>query len=220
MIAPGLALPEELLLLSFDPVSGRKLCRWRFLEYGVAGAVLAELEWAGRIVEDHGRPAVVNPLPPADPLLAMAMASLPAPGKGRAGRGPRTSAWVRGAARHLEEPWLRRLVEKGALRVEVRRFLGIIPYHRYPVGAADLTTAARERFEEARHGGFGDPRARVLAALVSAIGVSGALYPGWDGRHARRDMRRLIREEWTAWAVHRNVQHDRADGSAGDGGGG
>ncbi|WTE38644.1 GPP34 family phosphoprotein [Streptomyces sp. NBC_01618] len=34
-----------------DPQRGKPYCRNRFLEYGVAGAVLAELEFRGRISE-------------------------------------------------------------------------------------------------------------------------------------------------------------------------
>ncbi|MEU2868933.1 GPP34 family phosphoprotein [Streptomyces olivoreticuli] len=212
--APGLTLPEELLLLSFDPVTGRRLCRRRFLMYGVAGAVLAELELAGRIVAEHGRPAVTNPVPPQDPLLAAALASLPPPGKGRGGRGPRTTRWVRTASRHLEEPWLRRLVERGALRAESVKVLGFLPATRFPAGPAERTAEARERLAAAVRTGFPEPRGRALAALLAAIGADRRLFPGPGGRAARRAMRRLVREEWTALAVRRNVRQDQsADGS-------
>ncbi|RKN70805.1 GPP34 family phosphoprotein [Streptomyces klenkii] len=216
--APALLLPEELLLLCFDPVSGRKLMRaGRSSAYGVAGAALVELRLTGRVVEEGGRLHVTNPLPPEDPLLAMAMASLPQPGKGRGG--PRTTAWVRSASRHLEEPWLARLAEKGALRLETRRFLGVVPYRRDAIGPVDLTTEARERFKLARRGGFADPRARALAALASAIGISGALYPGWRGLEDRQAMRRLVRQDWAARAVHKNVMRDSSDGGGGGGAG-
>ncbi|MFH8789653.1 GOLPH3/VPS74 family protein [Streptomyces roseoverticillatus] len=212
--APRLTLPEELVLLCFDPVSGRKLMRAGHSSgYGVAGAVLAELRLAGRVVEARGRVQVTNPLPPADPLLAMAMASLQQPGKGAGG--PRTAGWVRSASRHLEEPWLARLAERGALRLETRRFLGVIPYRRDSVGPVDLTTAARERFELARRGGFTDPRDRALAALVSATGISGALCPGWGRRHQRQAMHRLMRADWVARAVHKNRMRDSADSAGG-----
>ncbi len=108
--APGLALPEELLLLSFDPATGRKLCRHRFLQYGVAGAVLSELEPAGRIVAEHGRPAVANPVPPQDPLPAAALASLPPPGKVRAGQGPRAMR------RLVREEWTALAVRRNVQR--------------------------------------------------------------------------------------------------------
>ncbi|UQI43036.1 GPP34 family phosphoprotein [Streptomyces sp. HU2014] len=221
--APGLTLPEELLLLCFHPEDGRRLCMPGALEYGVAGAVLAELRLRGQVMEQYGRPVVLGPAGPRDPLLAMATASLPAAGT----RGPKTHRWVRSAAKHMEEPWLTRLVERRALRVHRRRFLGVFPYNRYPVGPVDLTTAARQRFDAARVAGFPDPRSRALAALVSAVGAAGRLYPGWDLRTERKAMRRLVHADWAAKAVHRNVQRDQSDGSGGggdsgggDGGGG
>ncbi|MCF3103322.1 GPP34 family phosphoprotein [Streptomyces roseoverticillatus] len=214
--APRLTLPEELVLLCFDPVSGRKL--WRAgtsLGYGVAGAVLGELRLAGRVVEEGGRVRVTNPLPPGDPLLAAAMASLQRPGK--RGGGPRTTAWVRSASRNLQEAWMTRLVKSGALRVEAGRFLGVVPYRRYSVGPAGLTTQAWGRFDLARRGGFADPRARALAALVCAIGISGVLCPGRDRRPDRQAMRRLMRADWAAQAVHKNRMRDSADGGGGGG---
>ncbi|QLE72660.1 GPP34 family phosphoprotein [Streptomyces rectiverticillatus] len=214
--APHPTLPEELLLLCFDPVSGRKLMRTGHASaYGVAGAVLAELRLAGRVVEERGRVQVTNPLPPDDPLLATAVASLQQPGQDAKRGGPRTARWVRSASRRLEEACLARLAEQGALRMETRRFLGLIPYQHSSLGPVNLTTAARERFELARRGGFADPRARALAALASAIGISGALCPGWGRRTERQAMRRLIRTDWAARAVHKNVMSDSADGGGG-----
>ncbi|WP_058047645.1 GOLPH3/VPS74 family protein [Streptomyces roseifaciens] len=221
--APPPTLPEELLLLCYDPGSGRKLMRsGHSSAYGVAGAALAELRLAGRVVEEHGRVRVTKPLPPDDPVLAAAMASLTQPGKDAKRGGPRTARWVRSASGRLEEICLTRLVERGALRAETRRFLGLIPYRHSSMGPVNLTTAARERFELARRGGFADPRARALAALASAVGISGALCPGWGRRTERQAMRRLVRADWAARAVHKNVMSDSADGSGGggDGGGG
>ncbi|MCQ8774429.1 GOLPH3/VPS74 family protein [Streptomyces telluris] len=222
--APRPTLAEELLLLCFDPDSGRKLMRaGHSSAYGVAGAALAELRLAGRVVEEHGRVRVTNPLPPPDdPLLAAALESLAQPGKDAKRGGPRTARWVRSASGRLEEAWLARLAESGAVRVETRRFLGLFPYRHASVGPVDLTTAARRRFELARRGGFADPRARALAALASAIGISGSLCPGWGRRPERQAMRRLVRTDWAARAVHKNVMSDNADGGGGaaDGGGG
>ncbi|GGY09063.1 GOLPH3/VPS74 family protein [Streptomyces hiroshimensis] len=222
--APRLTLPEELLVLCLDPGSGRKLMRaGHSSQYGVAGAVLTELRLAGRVVEEHGRVRVTNPLPPDDPLLAAALESLAQPGKDAKRGGPRTDRWVRSASGRIEEAWLARLVKLGAVRVETRRFLGVLPYEHCSMGPVDLTTRARERFELARRGGFADPRARALAALASAVGISGALCPGWGRRTERQAMRRLVRTDWAARAVHKSVMHDRADGGGGgaaDGGGG
>ncbi|MFH8985295.1 GOLPH3/VPS74 family protein [Streptomyces varsoviensis] len=213
--APDLALPEELLLLAHHPTAGRRLCRSRFLQYGVAGAVLAELQLSGHIVEQGGRITVVNPLPPEEPLLAAALATLPPPGKGREDRGPRPRGWVRRSGRRLLGPWLARLEERGALRGEERRFLGVIRYRLYPAGRVDWTTPARQRFEMALRAGFPDQRSRALGALATATGVTSHLVPGFAARHLRRSARRLVREEWPALAVYRNVQRDKSAESSG-----
>ncbi|ROQ66873.1 Golgi phosphoprotein 3 GPP34 [Streptomyces sp. 840.1] len=211
---PGPTLPEELLLLALDPRRGRPYCRNRFLEYAMAGAALAELELQGRITGERGQARVVNPLEPPDPLLAALMRGLPAPGKGRNGAGVSARAWVRRAGRQTEGMYLDALVERGVLRRESHRFLGLLPYHRHPVVAKDLAAQARQRFETAGRAGFPDHRSRALAALVSAAGLS--RFVGTD-RSGRGAMRHLIREQWPAHAVHRNVRRDKANQSGGGG---
>ncbi|MEV4440481.1 GPP34 family phosphoprotein [Streptomyces sp. NPDC049577] len=206
-----LALPEELLLLSLHPETGRKLCRTRFLQYGVAGAVLAELALGGHVAEERGRLVIADPMPPADPLLAAVLAGL----SGKGAKGPRTRTWVRQAGRHMEERWLKRLIGRGALRMETRRFLGVVPYHRYPAAGAGHTAPARQRLDEALRAGFPDPRSRALAALVAAIDVHNRLYPGLRARGLRRTLRRLVRVEWPAHAVYDNVRRDKASESSG-----
>ncbi|MFE9961625.1 GOLPH3/VPS74 family protein [Streptomyces sp. NPDC005525] len=214
---PGLTLPEELLLLALDPQRGKPYCRNRFLEYGMAGAVLAELEFQGRITEQLGRIRVVDPLSPQDPLLAQVLGSLPAPDRGSFAGGVSAKRWIRRTGRHVEELCLDHLVDRAVLRRETHRFLGLLPYHRHPAAAPDLPAAVRERFTTARTAGFPDRRSRTLAALVSAIGLSSAVAQG--GWRARSEMRDLVRQEWTAHAVHRNVRQDKANRSSGSAGG-
>ncbi|GAA3056932.1 hypothetical protein GCM10020000_44370 [Streptomyces olivoverticillatus] len=113
---------------------------------------------------------VTHPIPPGDPLLADALASLGVSAKGRRAGSPRVRAWVRRAARRQEEEWLARLIERGALRAETRRFLGFVPYHRFPAGQAERSTEVRQRFDAALHAGLPTPRERKLAALVAAAG--------------------------------------------------
>ncbi|MGW9077355.1 GOLPH3/VPS74 family protein [Streptomyces kronopolitis] len=214
MTAPPLTLAEELLLLAHDPARGRPLHHARYLRWGLAGAALAELEQAGRIAEERGgRISVVNPLPPGDPVLDGALAALPAPAKQR--RGVAAQRWVRHSGRPVQELCLRRLVERGALRREPRRALGLFPYERLPAGAVDLLGPARERFAAAAAAGFPDHRGRLLGALVSAAGLDRTVLPGRDHRTARRAMKRLAQEIWTARAVERAVRADKstADGS-------
>ncbi|MFI8001845.1 GPP34 family phosphoprotein [Streptomyces sp. NPDC086010] len=222
--AAALTLPEELLLLALDPVRGKPYCRGRHLEYGVAGAALAELELQGRIAVERGRVVVVNPLDPPDPLLAVFLRSLPAPGKGGLLPGTPARRWVRQAGRQAEGLYLDALVERGVLRRETRRFLGLLPYHRHPAGPASPAGQVRQRHEESRAAGHPGPRGRLLAALAAAVELP-AVVRGGD-RRTRAATRALVREEWAAQAVHRNVRQDKAaragggGGGSGDGGGG
>ncbi|MFJ4838272.1 GPP34 family phosphoprotein [Streptomyces sp. NPDC088746] len=212
-------LPERLLLLALDPVRGKPYCRGRFLEYGVAGAVLAELELQGRIAEERGRVVVVNPLDPPDPLLAVFLRSLPPPGKSRFGSGIPSRRWVRQSGRRAEGLYLDALVERGVLRRESRRFLGLFPFHRHPAGPASPAEQVRQRFEEARAAGFPDRGDRLLAALAAAVELPSVVKRG--DRRTRAAVRSLAREEWPAQAVHRNVRQDKAAAAGGgDGGGG
>ncbi|HET6860842.1 MAG TPA: GPP34 family phosphoprotein [Streptomyces sp.] len=219
---PALSLPEELLLLGLDPQRGKPRVRMRYVEYGVAGAVLAELELSGHVTEERGRIQVLNPLAPTDPLAAQALASLPAPGKGRRGKGARTKSWVRSASRRLTGLCLDRLVERGVLRRETHRFLGLFPYHRHPAGPQDVSAALRQRLAASIAAGSPVGRDRTLAALLSATDLATKYYPGFAARTTRSTLRHLAREQWPAIAVHRAVKQDKAagGGDGGDGGGG
>ncbi|MFG2285645.1 GPP34 family phosphoprotein [Streptomyces sp. NPDC048595] len=214
MTDASLTLAEELLLLALDPVRGRPLNNPRYLRYGLAGAALADLEATGRIAVERGdRVKVANPLPLGDPILDGALATLPAPAKG--GRGVRAHRWVRGAGRPVQELCLRRLEERGALRRQAHRALGLFPYERFPAGAVDLGGPARARFKAAVEAGLPDQRARLLAAYSSATGLDAKLLPGGPFRPLRRDLRRLTKEEWTAHAAFRAVQDDQSAGGGG-----
>ncbi|MET9291538.1 GPP34 family phosphoprotein [Streptomyces sp. NPDC003077] len=219
----GLTLPEELLLLGLDPETGRTRSNRSYLRYGLAGAALAELEWAGRVAEGHGRRiTVLNPLPLQDPVLDAALATLPHPSGKGGGRQAKARVWVRRAAREVEEACRNRLVERGAVRRETRRLLGIFPYERLPAGQAGLSWPVRERFRAALEAGLPEPRYRTLAALAAAVDLAPRLLPGRAEARRRRELKRLAREEWTVHAVLRAVQQDKSSsgGDGGDGGGG
>ncbi|MFF2809968.1 GPP34 family phosphoprotein [Streptomyces sp. NPDC058000] len=206
--APPLTLPEELLLLGLDPVRGRPLVTRPFLRYGLAGAALADLEAAGRIVGQGGRVAVARPLPLGDPVLDGALAALPGPDKNH--KGVRAQRWVRRTGGTLHELCVRQLEARSAIRREARRALGLFPYERFPTGPVDLAGPARARFKAALDAGLPDPRARALAALAAACDLDGKLLPGNGHRAARRALRRLARAEWPAHAVERVVREDKS----------
>ncbi|MFJ5046669.1 GPP34 family phosphoprotein [Streptomyces sp. NPDC088719] len=217
--APALALPEELILLALDPARGKPTCNARNLAFGTAGAVLAELEIQGRIREEGGRVHVVNPLDPADPLLAAMLRTLDPPAKGRRRPGIRARRWVGDYDRYVQEKYLDSLVERSVLSRRTHRFLGVMPYHRHFPGVPDLSRGVLDRFAAAEAAGYPDHRDRVLASLASAIGLAGDLTR--LGRTGRTVMKVMRRSEWTAVAVHYNVkQNETGNGWSGYSGGG
>jgi hypothetical protein len=206
MDTTAVTLPEELLLLAIDPSSGRPRGTMSHTRYGVAGAVLAELEAAGRIGHDRGRISVADGRPTGDPLLDSALGRLPAAGKAVSAR-----RWIRRESREMTEVSARSLAKRGAIRIEKRRALGLFPYHRYPSAGRDWSAPALARFQGDAKVGFPDARGRMLAALVSASDLARRVHPGsGDARRARKEMRGLAREYWQSDAVRRVVSADKA----------
>ncbi|WLQ41378.1 GPP34 family phosphoprotein [Streptomyces laculatispora] len=104
-------------------------------------------------------------------------------------------------------------MQRGILRRETRRFLGLLPHHRHPVVAKDLAARTRHRFVAAEQAGFPGHRSRALAALVSAADLSRFVC---TDRTIHIAMRHLVREQWPAHAVH----PQRPPGQVEPGGGG
>ncbi|MEU6081157.1 GPP34 family phosphoprotein [Streptomyces sp. NPDC047108] len=219
-------LPEELLLLAHDPVTGRELSRTPYIGYGVAAAVLVELERAGRIREDRGRLSLVDPTPVGIPIQDWVLDVLGRLGAGT-GRGVGARGWIRDAGHSFVDLYLRDLMACEALRRERRRMLGVFPYDRYPVGAVDWTTPVRGRVDGAARSGQADLGTRLLGAFAAATGVDDALYPGFVAFPLRRTLNGFAREHWAPAVVQRLVDSDESarsrrisfGSSGGDGGG-
>lgn len=215
-MATDLSLPEELFLLLLEPATGKRRCRSRVLQFGVAAAALAELESAGRVAEDgRGHVSVVNPQPTGEPLSDQALALLIDGGKA-----VRAARWIAGRpASRMLDTCVQGLVGRGVVRVEKRRALGIITTPsslRYlPVGP-DRSASAFADFRAAAKMGFPEPRDRMLAALADAMKLGRALLPGGGtAKQARSTMRRLSRELWAPRAVAKAVTADAAATASG-----
>ncbi|NGN65909.1 GPP34 family phosphoprotein [Streptomyces sp. A7024] len=203
----GLTLPEELLLLALEPSRGTAVGPRQPLRYGLAAAALAELELAGRVAEHHGRltgsrAAVVNSQPLGNQLLDAALSTL-------SPEGTPAQRWVRQAGVDMEDMCWTLLRRRGAVRIEARRALGIIPVTRHSAGSTDLATPARARLRTGLRDGLSDPRDIALAALVSATGLDAWLCAGGPLSRERRDLGRLARETWYADTVIRAVKQSK-----------
>ncbi|MYY04761.1 GPP34 family phosphoprotein [Streptomyces sp. ATexAB-D23] len=192
MFVQHFTLPEELLLLAYDPVEGRALCRPHLLRLGLAGALAAELVLAGRVAVDNDRIIALGAPPVGDALLDAALTGL-----AKRRKGQKLPRWIRDTAAvktidgRSDEVWRHRLIARGALHEERSRALGIVAQRRHPAGPDDRTSPARERVTAVVNGASGDGRDQLLAAFAGATGLADALLPG-DERHRLRGELALV----------------------------
>src|SRR5215469_855648 len=190
-------LGEDLLLLAIDPGNGALRHRGR-LRFGLMGAELAALAAVGRIGLSDRRIVVTDAtgLSTGDQDLDAALAALVA-----ARRPPRPSTWVGHSRRKITESYLERLATAGA----VQRQKGAL-VTRWPIVDGSRWSAARAKVDAVALGsGQFDAAEAALAGLVSAIGLSSQLYPGWGNRAVRRRLREIASQQWAAEAVRRAI---------------
>jgi hypothetical protein len=201
------ALAEDILLLLFGPRTGAIAGDGMALFHTLAGAVLVDLADQERVAIAerqtwHGQPVcALGASPPVDPLL----------------RG----TWERVAAKPvdvqslileigpgLRESVLERLIRRGHLHREHRRFLGVVPYAVLRDGGtsrrAELLAVVRTALVD---GADPDARTATLAALLSASGVLAWLAAEipWSGAVYTRG-KALEGGEWGAAAAAEAVR--------------
>jgi len=206
MDARRTTLPEDLLLLCASPEDGRIRQPGSF-RLALAGATLAELVDAGAAaVDGRHRLVLLHPGPLGHPALDAATVAL----AGYAGppRGARLRTCVNRLGRRAAEPYLESLVQRGLAQRGSWKALGLIPITRYTLTGTGA--AARETVAAQVAVAVDDPgapvRARRLAALAHAGGLTGRLYPGpVANRAARSRLAALTRLDPVASAVHAAV---------------
>lgn len=203
-------LAEDLLLLALDDGSGRTTVDSSVLPLALGGAVLLDLALAGRVdvVRPRGlltreRVVVQDPSPCGDDVLDEALVGIAAKERtaqdlvGRLGKG------LRSRLQH-------RLAERGILRQESGRLLGIFPQERWPAEDSRHEDEVRRRLHDVLVvGTTPDERTAALVALLSAIDRAHKVLDGLDGR-TRREVRARAKQvadgAWAASAVRAAVQ--------------
>ena len=163
-----LTLPEEVVLLVLDEESGALLpIPQRTLDSALAGGALMELALQDRVDSDLESLWVVDPTPVGEPYLDDLLRQL-SESKGK--HDPET--WIQRLSEDsgsIQEAALRRLVERGVLREEEKRFLWVFESRRYP-----MIDGKEEREVKLRIMGvlfseeIPDPRDVALISLVDA----------------------------------------------------
>jgi hypothetical protein len=128
---PPLALVEEIVLLSLDDATGAHLPLMpQAIGYGLAGAVLADLEMAGRIATRTKCVEVLNAAPTGNPLLDPWLQKITASEKCHS-----IAYWLLTLSdekRDIEQAALDHLIERGILKRQDKKILWVIGLRRYP----------------------------------------------------------------------------------------
>jgi hypothetical protein len=192
-----LSLAEQLLLLSYDEVTGKPAILLSNLDHGLVAAQLLDLNYQGKVVLDHGRLAAVDRTDP-DPILA----------KIRAHK-PHTPDWW---VYHLADParreqMLDRLVDAGLLQRREHRILGMFPVRAYPEVDPAQERALVDHLREVVTGEASpDRRSLGLLALAHACGLDKHLFPTLDAAMLRHRLAELTQGEWCGQAVRKVVE--------------
>ncbi|GAB2895057.1 GOLPH3/VPS74 family protein [Streptomyces mayteni] len=204
-------LVEEVMLLLLDDETGVPAAAGT-LHYTLGGAVLVELALRGEIdVEESGsklsgpRVVTVGTGDLADPLLRSAYEKV-----AERPRGVQTALLEIGGG--LRKPVIDRLVERGLIRRESRRVLGIFPSTRLPADDTRHEAALRRRVCAALEDGeTPDTRTAAVIALLSAGGALPSLHPApkWSTKVHQRG-KEFEQGSWGAVAVSTAVARTAA----------
>ena len=201
-------IAEDLLLLLLDDVSGKATTDRTRLDYALGGAVLLELAMAGRVdvTEKEGwlgkqRVVVVDPAPMGDSVLDDAAAAL-STGKPRDPQSAVTSL-----SKRLRATLLGRLAERGVLRREEDRVLGVFPRERWPANDATHERQLRARLHDVLIVGLAsDARTSALIALLSAIDQAHKVIDVSDRKAVKARAKEIAQGAWAGAAVRKAVQ--------------
>jgi hypothetical protein len=186
-------LAEDVLLLLLDDVSGKTLTDKTRLDLALAGAVLLDLTTLGRVdvaIEGEqvkaGRLVVRDAGSTGDDVLDE--------GLRRIGERPKKpEAVLPGLAKGLRQMLLERLVQKGIVRAEEGRVLGLFPTHSWPAVDSDHERQVRAALMDVLVvGRTPAPREAALVSLLQAIDQVPKVLG--DVNAPARDLRRRAKE--------------------------
>ena len=201
-----LSLAEELLLLALDDETGKLAGSGSRLDCALAGAVLCDLVLCERVAIVGDRVALrADGLTgePANDRVLVAIARREKP------RAPED--WVRRLARDVRKDVIERLQERGLVRAERRRILGVLPAARYPESDPGAEDAARARIRSVLvDGADAEPRTAALIAIALAAGIGRTLVADRPWKEIEPRARAIAAGDWAGAAVGRAIASVKA----------
>ncbi|MEV5883675.1 GPP34 family phosphoprotein [Streptomyces sp. NPDC052020] len=179
----SVTLGEEIMLLSLDDASGEAKDRLS-AGWGVASGTLLELVLAGRVTVEDGLLEVADPSPTGTPLLDERLEKIvewagPSPRAGGGKTRRKAQDWLTKDQVKAVEATVRSLLDRGLVREEKHRVLGLFPVRRYPEADGAVERELRERLTAVvLEGERPDDRTTGLVALLDAAELHRIAFPG------------------------------------------
>jgi len=194
-------LGEQLLLLSLDDESGTAKESAK-VALAISAASLVELALAGRIDVTDDKVTVVDATPLGEPALDAALTEIV--GKDKPGR---TKDWIHQLKKDAVAGANTGLIEKGLVREEKKKVLGLFPVRRYPEADGSAEAAVRQRLDEVvLRGATPDERTASLVALLHGGKLHRLAFPDADARPVEAAMESISHGQWSATAVRHVVK--------------
>ncbi|MFJ5711843.1 MULTISPECIES: GPP34 family phosphoprotein [unclassified Streptomyces] len=195
-----ITLAEEIALLSLDDESGEAKER-HAAAWAVAGGILLELAFAGRVSVAGGRIAVADGSPTGEPLLDERLALITAWAAKR-DRAPKVTEWLTRDQAKAPAATVARLCERGLVAEEKHRVLGLFPVRRYPEADGSAERELRERLRAVvLDGAAPDERTAGLVALVHGAKLHRLAFPGEPRKEIAARMAELAEGQWATEGV-------------------
>ncbi|MGH8875983.1 MAG: GOLPH3/VPS74 family protein [Stackebrandtia sp.] len=192
-------LAEELQLLAMDDRGVKTSLS--DLNTGSVGAALLDLALAERVDLVDKKVVVTNPSPTAHPVLDEVSRQI-------ATDKPRTpQGWTTMLYWKLSRQVVDTMVDRGLVRREKKKFLGMFPSTRHPSTSPSARTEIQQRLASAAANGQApDARTAALAALVHSLGMEKQALPELPSGEAKKALKSIADSSWASDATMKAVQ--------------
>ncbi len=203
-------IAEKFLLIAHHPEKGRFMISQLFIQYGIAGSILLDMTLEDRIDIADKKLILKTARDSADPIISEVTVLMTQSSKSR-----KAEYWVRRlATRYNKFKWqiLQGLADKRVLRIEERKFLGLIPYRKsFLTESYTRINLIRQLKNEilAYRGAPGDLTA--LAGMVKACRMQKILSTDRDEqKRIREQLKKMLRESPVSDAVSQTIRQVQA----------
>ncbi len=205
-----LTFAEELILLALDDKKGTFLpMSLMSFESALAGAILMELALENKIDTDLDHLLLINGEKTGDPIYDEVLKMIQEHPKEE-----NALFWVkeiRNRFSNLREVLTNRLVEKGIIREEKKKILGLFPQVRYPVVNDSEEVAIRQRIRQiVLSDEIPEPKDIVIISLIKSCGLTDQIFTSKELKKASERIYQISKMDLIGQSVSKAINELQA----------